>query len=237
MSYTQVNRAQFRQLVRNQLGSGGLASSLWRDTELNFLIQESLRFYNLLTAYWKTRATLVTVANQVWYSTPGTITSNMRISFNGFPMRAESMYAMDFARSGWESETTASGGDVPTRPRYFVIGGLAKLAIWPADAAGGNSLVLDGIAVTPLLTADASFIDVGQEDMNHLLDLCQHLAAFKEGGEEFKSSMTSFKSFLEGAGARNAILLRCATYRKWLGLDTGRRSRPLKSESEAVGAR
>lgn len=237
MPYTQVTRAQFRALVRNQLGNGTLASAFWRDTEINFIIQEALRFYNLLTGYWKTRAVLATTASTVWYSTPGTITSNMRVSFNGFPMRGESMYAMDFGRSGWESETTTDGGDVPTRPKYFVIGALNKVAIWPADAAGANSLMLDGIAVTPLLVNDASLIDVGQEDMNHLLDLCQHLAAFKEGGKEFSSSMESFREFLRGAGERNAILKRCATWRKWLGIDTGRRSRPLKVAAESVGAR
>lgn len=237
MAYTQVNRAAYRALLRNQLGSGGLASSFWRDDELNRIIQESLRFYNLLTGYWKTRAVLATTAATVWYTTPGVITSNMRVSFNGFPMRSASLYSMDFGRSGWESETTASGGDVPTRPKYFVIGALNKLAIWPADSPGANSLVLDGIAVTPILTTDNSFIDIGQEDMNALLDLGQHLAAFKEGGKEFTASLESFKQFLAGAGERNAILKRCATYRHWLGLDKGRQSRPLKIASEAVGAR
>lgn len=237
MAYVQVNRAQFRALVRNQLGSGGLSTSFWRDTELNFIIQESLRFYNLLTGYWKDRSTTATVPGLVWYGMPGNVTSSMRVTFNGFPLRPESLYNMDFARSGWESETTADGGDVPTRPKYFVIGGLANVGIWPADAVGNNSLILDGIAVTPLLTNDANFIDVGQEDMNHLLDLCQHIAAFKEGGKEFQASMESFKSFLQGAGERNAILKRCATYRKWLGLDTGRQKRPLKIAAESVGAR
>ena len=108
MPYTQVTRAAFRGLVRNQLGSGGLASSFWRDAELNFIIQESLRFYNLLTGYWKTRAILPTTAATVWYTTPGIITSNMRVTFNGFPMRSASMYSMDFGRSGWESESTTS---------------------------------------------------------------------------------------------------------------------------------
>jgi hypothetical protein len=237
MPYSVVTRAQFRQLVRNQLGGGGLSSSFWRDTEINFIIQEAMRFYNLLTGYWKTRAVIATTAATVWYATPGIITSNMRVSFNGFPIRGESMYAMDFARAGWESETTASGGDVPSRPKYFVIGALNKLAIWPADAVGANSLVLDGIAVTPVMANDAATIDLGQEDMNGLLDLCQHIAAFKEGGKEFQSSMSSFKSFLEGAGERNAILKRCAVYRKWLGLDVGRQKRPLKIAAESVGAR
>jgi len=236
MAYTQVSRAQFRALVRNQLGNGGLATAFWRDDELNQIIQEALRFYNLLTAFWKIRATLSTTANTSWYSTPGIITSNMRVSFNGFPMTPASVYDLDFGRSGWESETTASGGDVPTRPQIFVIGGLNKVGIWPADAAGNNGLVLDGIAVTPILTSDASLVDLGQEDMNSLLDLCQHIAAFKEGGLEFKNSMTSFKDFLQAVGERNGILKQCATYRRWLGLDKGRQSKPLKV-AEGVGAR
>src|SRR5690349_2978660 len=104
MAYLTVTRAQFRALVRNQLGSGGLPTSFWRDDELNGLIQEALRFYNLLVAFWKVRATLSTTAGTVWYSTPGVITSNMRVSFNGFPMSPASVWEMDFGRSGWESE-------------------------------------------------------------------------------------------------------------------------------------
>ncbi len=153
-------------------------------------------------------------------------------------MRGEGLYNMDFGRSGWESEKTSDGGDVPTRPKYFVIGALNKVGIWPADAAGSNGLVLDGIAVTPRLTTDASFVDVGQEEMNGLLDLCQHIAAFKEGGLEFKATLDSgFKAFLQQAGERNAILKRSSTFRKWLGLDLGRQKRPLKTSEEAVGAR
>lgn len=237
MPYAQITRAQFRALIRNQLGSGGLSSAFWRDAELNFILQEALRLFNLLTGYWKTRATLPTTAATVWYNTPGIITSNMRVSFNGFPMSPSSVYDLDFGRSGWESEKTSDGGDVPTRPQLFVIGALNKVGIWPADAIGANGLVLDGIAVTPLLTSDTSILDIGQEDMNGLLDLCQHIAAFKEGGKEFTASMECWKSFLKNAGERNAILKRCAAWRKWMGLDDARRRQPLKTASEAVGAR
>lgn len=237
MAYTQVTRAQYRALLREQLGNGGLATSFWRDDELNGLIGESLRFFNLLTGYWRVRATLTTAASATWYALPGTITSGMRVSYNGLPLTASSMYDMDFGRSGWESETTTSVGDVPTRPQLFVIGALNLIAIWPADAVGNNGLVIDGLAVTPILASDASTIDVGQEDMQGLLDLGQHLAAFKEGGLEFRSSLESWKSFLKNAGERNSILKRCSTYRRWLGLDKGRQSLPLKSSAEGVGAR
>lgn len=236
MAYTQVTRAQYRALLREQLGSGGLATSFWRDDELNLLIGESLRFFNLLTGYWRVRATLATVANASWYVLPGTITSGMRVSFNIQPLTSSSFYDLDFGRSGWESEKTTDGGDVPTRPQLFVIGALNLIGIWPADAAGGNGLIIDGLAVTPILANDAATLDVGQSDMQGLLDLGQHLAAFKEGGKEFASSMAGFKSFMESAGERNGILKRCSTYKKWLGLDKSRLSRPLKAV-EGLGAR
>lgn len=237
MPYTQVTRAQMRALLREQLGSGGLSTSFWRDDELNGILQESLRFFNLLTGYWRMRATLATVANASWYVLPGTITSGMRVSFNIQPLTSSSFYDLDFGRSGWESEKTTDGGDVPTRPQLFVIGALNLIGIWPADAVGGNGLVIDGLAVTPILANDAATLDVGQSDMQGLLDLGQHLAAFKEGGLEFKSSLESWKSFLNNAGERNAILKRCSTYRRWLGLDKARQSLPLKSSAEGLGAR
>lgn len=237
MPYANVNRAQFRALVRNQLGSGGLSSAFWRDDELNKLIQEALRFFNLCCAYWKTRATLVTVANQVWYALPGAITSGMRVSFNGQPMTPVGLFDLDFQRPIWESETTTTGSDVPTRPTMFGIGALNLIAIWPADAAGNNSLVIDGVASTPILTNDNSKLDIGQEEMGSLLDLIQHLASFKEGGLEFRQGMGNFKAFLEMAGRRNAILKASATWRKWMGIDTSRKKRPVAASDETVGAR
>lgn len=234
MPYQQVTLAQLRLLVENQLGEAALP--FWRVDEKNRYINLGLRFYNLLTGFWKGRASITTTANTVWYLLPSSITSNMRVSYNGVPMSPVGLYDLDFGRPNWESETTASGGDVPTSPSMWGIGALNLISIWPADAAGGNSLIVDGLLTTPFLTNDGDYVDIGQEELNSLLDLLQHIAVFKEGGAEWKTTLSQFKGFLEDAGKRNGILKDCATYRSFLGLDTGRRKQPFAQESE-TGAR
>lgn len=234
MAYTSVTRSQFRALVRNQLGTNTL---YWRDDEINKLIQEALRFFNLLTGFWKTRATITTTANTVWYKLPSSITSNLRVSWRDFPLMPATSYDMDFGRPNWESETSTTGSDVPTQPQLYVIGALNLIGIWPADAAGNNSLVADGIASTPILTTDASTLDIGQDEFQALLDYIQHAAAFKEGGKEFAATKSAFESFLKVAGQRSAMLRASAVYRKYLGLDRGRAQKPYKLAEDQVGAR
>jgi hypothetical protein len=236
MPYTQVTRAQLRGLLRNRLGNA--AATFWRDDELNTsAIQPALRLFNLLTGFWKRRALFNTVAGQVWYPLPSSITSNLRVSWRDFPLSPSSFYDLDFGRPIWESETTVSGGDVPTQPKVYSIGALNLIAIWPADAAGSNSLIVDGIAATPILSTDASFVDIGQEELSGLLDCAQMLAVFKESGKELTEALEVFKKFLKSAGERNSILLASSTYHKFLGLDTLRQKKPYKLEGERLGAR
>lgn len=234
MPYQQVTRAQFRQLVRNQLGSNTL---FWRDDEINKLIQESLRLWNLLTGYWKARVTLTTTAGTVWYALPSSITSNMRLSWRDYPLTPASSSDMDFGRPNWESEKTTDGGDVPSRPQHFIVAALNLVGIWPADAAGNSNLVVDGIASTPILTKDTDFIDIGQEEFNALLDYIQHAGAFKEGGGEFAATKGMMEAFLKAAGQRSAMLRASASYRKYLGLNRNRQQQPFKLAEDKVGAR
>jgi len=236
MPYQQTSRAQLRVLVRERLGNA--ANTFWRDDELNIaVINPALRLFNLLTGFWKTRTTITTVANQVWYALPSAITSNLRVTWQGYPLSPATFYDMDFGRAAWQSETTTSGGDVPSRPTLYVIGALNLLAIWPADAPGNSQLVVDGIAATPFLATDAQLLDLGQEELKGLLNCCQMLAVFKEGGKEFADSVEVFKAFLKSAGERNSILRASATYRSFLGLDRARAQKPYKLSDDKVGAR
>lgn len=234
MPYQQITRQQLRQLLKNQLGAA--SGIFWRDTELNFYLQEAVRFYNLLTGFWKKRVTLTTTAGTVWYALPNAITSSMRISWQGFPMNPSSPYEMDFGRTNWESETTTSGGDVPTRPQLYIPAGLNLIGIWPADAAGNSAMTIDGLASTPLLNDDSSFLDLGQEELTGLLDLCQHIAVFKEGGKEFGDSQETLKTFLKAAAEKNSALMASAPFRRFLGLDQGPRRKVYRSV-ERLGAR
>lgn len=235
MPYASITRAQLRTLLDNQLDN--LSSTFWRTDEKNQIIQDGLRFWNLLTGYWKARVTILTTASTVWYAVPGTIVSGLRVSWQGYTMSPTSFHDLDFGRPQWESETTTSGGDVPTRPTSWVIAGLNIVGIWPADAAGNSQLVLDGIAATPILANDGSTVDIGQDELNSLLNYLQHIASFKEGGKEFTATGDEFKQFLTAAGQRSAILRASATYRKYLGLDKSRFSKKIEDSTAVSGAR
>lgn len=236
MPYSSITRAQLRGLLDNQLD--GLSQTFWRVDEKNRLIQDALRFFNLLTGYWKVRAVFNTTPSTVWYALPGTITSGLRVSWRDFPVAGPtSWHDLDFGRPSWENETTASGGDVPTHPVLWSVAGVNMIAIWPADAAGGNSLVADGVASTPILANDGDLVDIGQDELNSLLNYLQHIASFKEGGKEFSATQDEFKSFLKSCGQRSAILRASATYRKYLGLDKSRMTKKTEDSNATPGVR
>ncbi len=239
MAYQQISLGEFKALVRTRLGAA--SSTFWRDDELNRYIQEALLMWNALTGMWKTRVVLTTTANTSWYSVPGTITSTMRVSFNDSPLGPTSLPELDWGRQYWESETTADAGAVPTAPQLWAPAAVNLIAIWPADSFGQNSLVLDGVAQTPQLYDDDGFndafdMDIGQEEVNALLDYVEHIAVFKEGGQEFSDTTPLFQNFLKMAGERNAMLLSSSKYRMWMGLDKSEDERPRKA-SERTGIR
>jgi hypothetical protein len=236
MAYSSITRAQLRGLLDNQLDN--LSQTFWRTDEKNKLIQDGLRFFNLLTGYWRARAVMTTSANTAWYALPGTITSSMRVSWESYPLAGPtSWHDLDFGRPSWENETTASGGDVPTRPVLWSVAGVNMLAIWPADAAGNSTLIADGIASTPILTQDTDLVDIGQDELNELMNYLQHIASFKEGGKEFSATQDEFKSFLKSCGQRSSIFRASSTYRKYLGLDKSRMSKKTEDANATPGAR
>ena len=236
MPYQQINRAALRAQAYDRLGRTG--QNFWRDDELNRLINEALRMWNCLTGYWRVRdVSVVTVANQVWYPLPSTITSQMRVEWQAKPLGYSALADLDNGRPAWEGETTADGGDVPSEVAVWAPAGLNLIAIWPADAAGNAQLVLDGIAATPVLTLDADFIDIGSEELSAILDYIEHAAVFKEGGAEFTSTGTLLESFLKAAAERNSLLMASAPFRRWLGIHQDEARVPRRTAEERIGAR
>lgn len=247
MAYAQYTLAQVRQLLQYQLGAA--STTFWRTAELNGIINDGLRFFNACTGFWKAGQQLgtgsppVTVIDQTWYTIPtGTITGSMRMTFNGNPLFGCSLYDLDMGRVNWESETTASGSDVPATPQMWAVAALNQVAIWPADHTGGNSILLEGVAVTPILVNDGDFLNIGEQELNMLMDLMQHLAVFKEGGEEFVSSQEMMQTFLSQAAVTNAQIGASWRFRRWQGRDTDEDQIPQRwhwrnGKPERVGAR
>lgn len=223
MPYQQVTLSQLKVLMQQQWD----ASAFWTDEEARRAINEALRIYNLFTGFWKRRVPPIpTVAGQVFYAVPGTLTVNLRMTFNLLSMTIGSLSEYDNGRPNWQAESTTDGGDVPTRPKAYIPVGLATFAIWPRDAVGGGSLLLDGVAATPVLLADGDFLDLGQEEITILLGEALHIVAFKERGRRWAATAVKHTAFLAACADRNKRLATNAYFRKYLGLDQEKTRRP-----------
>ncbi len=202
----------------------------WTDDEARRAINEALRDWNFLVGRWHARATLNLVGGQVAYAVPTSLTFGARVKVVGVgPLTVTSTFELDHGRSQWRLETTATGGDVPTTPIHWAPEGLKTIDLWPAPASSqAGGLLIDGVAATPVLVNDGSFVDLGEELHDPLLDYALHLAAFKEGGPRWVATKEFFTTFLKLAAEENKLLKASRAYRTFAGLDRRRDLTPTR---------
>lgn len=199
------------------------------DTEATYAINESLRVWNMLTGVWKNRVTVNTPATpSSWVSIPLPLFYNVRMQFNNKPLARSSIGDLDNGRVNWEAESTTSGGDVPTAPSCFAPAGLTLFAVWPKDAVGGNSILVDGVVDAPQLSAAGDTVDINNSSLQPILGYCLHYLSLKEGSQRWRSTQQYYKEFLLAALDQNDRLATSALFRKAAGLDVNRGQRPLR---------
>lgn len=203
----------------------------WTSEEARLALNEVLRDWNLLTGRWRRRLTLSTGASTVEYALGATMTYGMRVVVGSRPLTPASILELDLGRPTWRSETTASGGDVPTAPIIWAPISLQRIAIWPATVGAGlNNLLVDGVANTPILVEQADTVDLGEETLDYVVDMALHVAAFKEAGPRWRSTQKYFDAFLQAAMEENGLLKANQAFRRWAGLD---RRRDLQKTKDA----
>jgi len=213
--------AQFYQRMGNN-------QAFWRQDEVIGILQEAVRVFNVLVGFWRGRVDMGgTLQNRVWYGVPGGMSYLYRIEVNGQPLGSSSLWDLDYGQPGWMDETDVPAVWAPVGANLF--------ALWPASAAGGESLIVEGVQTAPILTS-VGFINLGQDEVSMVLDYAEHVAQFKEGGQEFEASQLQLTNFLKKAGERNAVLMQSAKFRNWMGL-TDQKKRPMRVPDSRVGAR
>lgn len=211
-------------LLKVRMAEARDTSVFWTDEEARLALNEALRDWNLLTGRWRTRLTLSTLAATPEVALGATMTYGMRVTLNtGAPLTPTSTLELDLGRPTWRGETTTSGGDVPTAPLLWAPQSLQQIVIWPPTAGiGTNNLLVDGVAATPVLVNDGSFVDLGDELLPVIIDYAIHCAAFKEGGARWRATLPAFVSFLKAAAEENSLLKASQAYRRFAGLDQRR---------------
>lgn len=207
-------------------------SPFWTATEITGYINEALRMWSVLTGYWKQRVILTTNPVTPYYNLGGYLTSGMHVEWNSQPLSQSTLTNWDKGYPYWKGK--------PGIPQEWAPVSISLIALRPADAVGQNSLTIDGIAKAPILVNQSDYIDIGAEELNSIMNYCQYLGAFKEGGGEFESALPLYQAFLKASAVKNEKLFTSNIYRKAMGLDVDlggtkpRRSKPIE---QPVGER
>lgn len=229
MAYAQFTLAQLQAYFYEQVDQN---QAFFRSDEVTRILQEAFRVFNCLTGFWRDRVDMgATVQDQHWYTVPAGLTYILRVEVNERPLASSSLFDLDYGQPTWESESC----DVGEFPTAFAPAGVNLFAIWPASNAGGESLIVEGVTPAPVLSS-TGFVNLGQDELETILDYALHIAQFKEGGQEFEASQEWLKEFLKEAGSRNAVLMQSSKFRTWMGL-TDEKKRPMRSPDARMGAR
>jgi hypothetical protein len=221
--------------IRQSLKDRWESVPFWSDEEARVAINEALAWWNLFTGTWKRRVVIGLDRHQWWIALPAPITYGVRIQVDEYPLSLSSIWDLDHGRPNWENEHTQTGGDVPTRPMDWAPAGLQLFAIWPAEAIGTHTLVVDGVQDTPTLVEATDYVDLPEVDHGAIIGEALHVAAFKEGGNRWKATENFHKEFLTAAGDQNQLLKRQSFFRKYLGLDKDRFLDPMRVGVRAGG--
>jgi hypothetical protein len=159
--------------------------------EINFSIQ----LVNLYTGFIQLELTTLTVpwsaANTI-YTIPSGILYPTRMIFEGKPLKQHSFLELARLYRSWATDTTKNAYPVA----HWASIDMTTFVIHPADALGGNSLEITGVAEPVPLVSLTDVITMPDEVEEIIESLTAYTLAYKQGASEFKRSMEMFKAFL-----------------------------------------
>lgn len=179
--------------------------AFWTSTEATDAINEALLMWNLLTGMWSTPITIMSVAGTNEYALTASVVFGTRVEYEGRTLNKSYQWEMDNGRPGWQTEQLGDVG-VPNTVQKWIPLGLKRIALWPVPDTTNDSIVVDGVAATPRLSAGGDYIDVGSELINAIVGYALHTIVFKEGGQRFQTSIPLYQDFLKQAAGRNDLL-------------------------------
>lgn len=224
MAYQQYTLAALRDLLRQRWNG----NPFWQPVEEPLYLNEGVRTWQMLTGYWRRQITVETIAGELEYSLPATMLYRLRVAHQSGPMRPTSLTSLDRARPSWMSETTATGGEVPTRPIFWAPVSLTIIHVWPAPAVAHQVFTIDGLSATPVLAAETDYLDLGSDVLDVLLGYALHAASFKRQGVWFEQTWPWWMAFLQAAVAQNSLIKTSQAYRRAMAMDRQRQQQPLQ---------
>ncbi len=131
--------------------------------------------------------------------------SVLNVQIDDVPVFTGSVFELDAFAPDWQSS--------PAAPTFAALCGRNLLAFsHTPDGAYGVSL--DFLPNLPVPTTSESYLQIGKEHLEGILDMAQHLCSFKQGATEFTDSMPLLKNFLALARGQNDKLTASVFYKE-----------------------
>jgi len=129
----------------------------------------------------------------------------MALRLGGVPLPIDSVHAMDTYAPGWQSSAVGT-------PTDALVAGLNLLALSPTPDVNACSLSASVVQNAPVPVADTDAVMLSHEAYDAVLDYAQHIASFKQGGQEFAATAPLLDNFMSLAGVANSRMLALGAY-------------------------
>jgi len=207
-----------------------LLATFWSDTELNLYIVEALRIWNALTgtSFSGTDDPTVSIPSGTIFTDGSTWTTTLlyvqRVAIADATLDAVDLFELDNINPTWQSD---AAGTI----QNYNISGLGHVTLYPKPTSTVD--VYPTMVLTAQVpAADGDYIQIGEHDIDAIIDYVAFVARLKEGGSETVEAGRLLQNFLKQAGSKNASLNKCSAYRRLLGLpmagQMNRRPEPLE---------
>ena len=188
-----VTLSELQQRVYDRLDNNTL---LYTAGEVTNAINECIRVVNLAVGFLQITdsvGTGVTIANQVYYSTPASILIPMRVQFEGSYLQKVFPNQIGKSNATWVTDTTTTTGQEVSE---WIPIGLTTFAIHPADALGGGALQMTGIAEPVPLVNPNDNVSIPGEYTDTIVDLGAQVLSLKESAAQFRTMAAYYQLYL-----------------------------------------
>lgn len=130
--------------------------------------------------------------------------SIMNFQIQDRPAHLDAIYDWDVFDPSWQNSSGT--------PKRAAMLGFTMFAVKsiPDDV---YSLSFDLLRKAPIPVLDADFVQLGEEQIDTILDLAEHIARFKQGGAEFSTTVQLYKNTLEQAKIYNGAIMEASPFK------------------------
>jgi hypothetical protein len=178
--------------IYSRLDDNRLLYSLLRVVDA---INEAIQALNLQTGFIQTTIQVpgASQANRVWYDVPAGIVIPTRVQFESWRLQPATLNGIGQTYPNWVADTTANTG-LPVS--YWIPVGLTKFAIYPADALGGQTIRVTGVAEPTPLVNLTDAVPMPNEYVSAFDLLAAHTLQLKESSTMFGQSSLDYQAFM-----------------------------------------